>query len=317
MTTFDIQAGTGNPHYGRIAHWLAVNLCRRFPEATINVKVGNAFRDLTAVGDGLAQIGIATPAAAARLCLDGQGPYERPRPALRSIGVVPHRDALVLGTVRELGLATIDEIRERRVPLRLTVPTANQLTGHASRHVLAEHGITRESLESWGGRWIDSESAQAAWRMMADGTADAMIDESIPQSWRPLSKRRPIRLLSMRKESLQQLEAELGYRWRTVEAGTIYGQEEPVLGLSWDHWIVLAHADLPAEVTYTMADAFFRDAFHLERQYTADGRLGPEDCSMEAPMRPEVVANEVTIPLHDGARERYREAGVLHDPVSV
>ena len=235
MTSFDIQAGGTNHHYGRIAHWLAGGLWRRFPDATINIKVGTAYRDLRAVGDGLAQVGVATPAVSARLCLDGQGTFERPRPALRAIGVVPHRDALVVGAVAELGLATLDDVREGRVPLRLSVPREAQMTGHASRHVLARHGITRESLESWGGQWIDTGSAQAAWKLVADGAADAMINESIPQSFRPLAKLRPIRLLSMRQEAVEALQAAVGYRWRPIAAGTIAGQEEPVIGLSWDH----------------------------------------------------------------------------------
>ena len=311
MTSYDFQAGGTNPHYGRIAHWLAGHLWQRFPDTTINIKVGSAYQDLRAVGDGLAPIGVTTPAVAARLCFDGSATFERPRPALRSIGVVPHRDALVMGANRELGLAMVDDVREGRVPLRLSVPVAEMMTGHASRQVLARHGITRDALEGWGGQWIDTESAQDAWKMVAAGAADAMINESIPQSFRPLAKARPFRLLSMRQDAVEALQAELGYRWRPVAAGSILGQEEPVLGLSWEHWIVVAHADLPDDVAYTLADAFCSNALRLERQYTADNRLAPEDCSLEAPMRLEVVAGEVTVPLHPGAERRYREAGVL------
>lgn len=312
MTTIDFQAGGRNQHYGRIAHWLAGYLWEQRPDITVNIKVGDDYRDLRAVGDGLAQLGVSTPAVSARLCFDGQARFERPRPALRSIGVVPHRDALVFGAVRELGLASVDDIRERQVPLRLSIPEEAALTGHASRHILALHGITGEALEGWGGRWIDTDSAQAAWKVVAAGEADAMINESIPQSFRPLSKARPITLLPFRRDAVEELQAEVGYRWREVAAGSVYGQETPVIGLSWEHWIVVAHADLPDDVAYIVADAFFRDALRLERQYTADNRLAPEDCSLEAPMRPEVVANEVTVPLHPGAAQRYREAGVLH-----
>jgi uncharacterized protein len=311
MTSVDIQAGGTNAHYGRIAHWLAGYLWERFPDVTVSTRIGTPYRDLRAVGDGLAHVGVGTPAVSARLCLDGQAAFERPRPALRSIGVVPHRDALVLAAVRELGLSTVDDVREGRVPLRLSVPRASQLTGHASRHVLARHGITPESLASWGGQWIDTDSAQDAWKMVVDGTADAMINESIPQAIRPLSERRPIRLLSMRQDAVEALQAEVGYRWRHVPAGTVVGQEEPVIGLSWDHWIVVAHADLPDEIAYTLADAFCSAADRLERQYTAYGRLTPEQSSLESPIRPEVVANEVTIPLHPGAHQRFHEAGVL------
>jgi TRAP-type uncharacterized transport system substrate-binding protein len=308
---FDFQAGGRNPHYGRISHWLAGHLWQTLPDVEVNIKVGDAYKDLRAVGDGLAQIGISTPAVAARMCADGQATFDHPRPALRSIGVVPHRDALVFGAIRELGLSSIDDVRERQVPLRLSIPDEDQLTGHASRQVLALHGITQQALESWGGEWIVTESAQAGWKLVASGGADAMINESIPQSWRPLAKTRPIRLLTMRREAADELQAELGYRWRTVGAGTVEGQEEDVIGLSWDHWIVVAHADLPDEVAAALADAFITDAHHLERQYTADGRLKEDECSLEYPMRPEVVANEVTVPLHPGAAQRFREAGAL------
>jgi TRAP-type uncharacterized transport system substrate-binding protein len=140
-----------------------------------------------------------------------------------------------------------------------------------------------------------------------------MINESIPQSFRPLSKARPIRLLSFHEDAARELQAEQGYRWRVVPAGTVYNQDQPVIGLDWQHWIVVAHADLPHEIAYSLADAFFREPVRLERQYTADNRLAAEDVSMEAPMRPEAVANEVCVPLHPGAEARYREAGVLSD----
>lgn len=312
MPTIAFQAGGRNHHYGRIAHWLAGHVWEALPDVAFNIMVGDEFRDLRPVGDGRCQLGVQTPAASARLAYDGAATYDdRPRPALRAIGVVPHRDALVLGAIQELGLRTIDDIRDRRVPLRLSVPIPSMMTGHASTHLLALHGITREGLESWGGRWIDTESAQDAWRMVASGAADAMVNESIPQSFRPLSKARPIRLLQMRQDAVEELQAELGYRWRQVAAGSVYGQDEPVIGLSWEHWIVVAHESLPDEIGYYLADAFFTDRTRLERQYTADDRLPPDQVSLEAPMNPAVVANEVTIPLHAGAERRYREGGVL------
>jgi TRAP-type uncharacterized transport system substrate-binding protein len=138
-----------------------------------------------------------------------------------------------------------------------------------------------------------------------------MINESIPQSFRPLSKLRPFQLATMRQDVVEALQKDVGYIWRTVPAGSIYGQEEPVIGLSWEHWIVVAHEDLPDEIAYTLADSFCSNAIRLERQYTADNRLAPEDCSLEAPMRMSVVAGEVTVPLHPGAERRFREAGAI------
>jgi hypothetical protein len=79
MTSYDFQAGGINQNYGRIALGLAGRLWQRFPDVTVNIKVGPAYRHMGAVGDRLAQIGVATPTVSARLCLDGKGTCERPR----------------------------------------------------------------------------------------------------------------------------------------------------------------------------------------------------------------------------------------------
>lgn len=124
--------------------------------------------------------------------------------------------------------------------------------------------------------------------------------------FRPLSKIRPIGLLAFHEAAARALQAEHGYRWRVVPVGTVYNQDEPVIGLDRQHWIVVAHADVPDDIAYSLTDAFFREPVRLERQYTADRRLAPEDVSMEAPM---VVANEVCVPLDPGALAHYRQAG--------
>ena len=311
MTTIDFQAGGRNHHYGRIAHWLGGYLWSRRADIDVNIRVGTHYRELTAVGEGRAHLGVATPAMAARLAVLGQGTYGRVYPSLRSIGVVPHRDALVFGIAREMGLHGLDDVRRRRPPLRLLVPPESTLVGHAASRVLAAHGITRTLLESWGGRWIVTDTAQDALIMMLNGEAEALVNESVPQTFRPLSMRRPIELISFDPGVLDRLERMEGYGWKSLQAGTVEGQSQPVLGLNWDHWIVVAHAQVPDEIAYYLAEAFLNDAHRLERQYTADNRLKQEEISLEYPMDPEVVAHEVTVPLHQGAEIRYREAGIL------
>jgi len=148
VTTIDIQGGGRNQHYGRIMHWLAGYVWEKHPDVSLRINVGNDYRDLSAVGDGLAQMGVSTPAAAARLCFDGQATFDRPRPALRSLGVVPHRDALVLGIADESPARSIDDIRERRLPVRISVPVETMLTGHASRHLLACTALLVRSLKA-------------------------------------------------------------------------------------------------------------------------------------------------------------------------
>lgn len=309
--TVDFQAGGSNPHYGRIAYWLAAGVARRLPEVVVNLKVGKAYENLDAVGAGLAQIGVTTPGVAARQCLLGQGTFADPRPDLRSIGVVPHRDELVFGAIEELGIETLGEIRQRAIPLRLVAPPEEDMVGFAARRAMEEHGLTPELLAANGGRWIDVDNAQAGWKMVADGRADAMVHESVIMAFRPLSRARPIRLVPMEPAALGRLEAKYGYAWKQCAPESCVGQQEPVAGLDWNHWIVVAQASLADDLAAALADVFLNDTWRLERLYTADNRLPWGEHPLDYPMRPEVVSNEVSIPLHAGAAARYREAGVL------
>lgn len=309
--TIDIQAGGSNIHYGRIAYWLALLITRGLRGTTVNIKVGEAYRDLRAVGAGLAQLGVTTPAIAARQCQLGQAGFDRPSPELRSIGVVPHRDGLVFAVVDELDVRSIDDVRERRVPVRLAVGPQWDLVGQGAYRALEAYGLTPASVTAFGGQWIEVPSAQAGWKLMADGKVDALVHESVVMAFRPLSRVRPIRLLSMRPEVLDQLEARYGYTRTEIPPGTCVGQDDPVAGLNWDHWIVVANAGVPDEVAQVLADGFLNRRFELERQYTADGRLPWGEHPLDFPIQPEVIANEVTVPLHPAAERCYRAAGVL------
>ena len=45
LRTVDFQAGGSNPHYGRIAYWLAAGVAKRLADVVVNVKVwGSRFR---------------------------------------------------------------------------------------------------------------------------------------------------------------------------------------------------------------------------------------------------------------------------------
>ncbi len=62
VESIDFQSGGRNQHNGRILYRLAGCLTQQFPELTVNMKIGLADQNLSAAGDGLAQMGIATPA---------------------------------------------------------------------------------------------------------------------------------------------------------------------------------------------------------------------------------------------------------------
>ena len=76
-------------------------------------------------------------------------------------------------------IASIEEIKEKKIPIRLlTAPRASSPSVAAER-MLAEYGITLEDIRSWGGK-VSYVSYAEASSLIKDGHADAWCGPMSP-----------------------------------------------------------------------------------------------------------------------------------------
>ena len=97
------------------------------------------------VANGEFDLGITTPTASAWLAMKGTGPFKTPHGNLRAIANYPHRDCVLFALSKATGISSLDELVERRYPLRLA-------TGRKSNDQLdLVSFVVDEVLKQYGG----------------------------------------------------------------------------------------------------------------------------------------------------------------------
>ena len=174
------------------------------------------------VVSGKVQVAIMNPVDPLALAYRGTGPYTKPLP-LSVVTVIPSEDQIAFAVSDRTGVTSLDEIRERRVPLRVSL---RKQPGHSThfyiKHILDAAGFSLDDIKSWGGEVrYDAAIPQASERLGAieRGEVDAVFDEAINR-WiykaldhgiRPLSLEGPLLAELRLRRSCAQCHQERGH----------------------------------------------------------------------------------------------------------
>jgi TRAP transporter TAXI family solute receptor len=297
----------------RICGWLAGELASRAaPGTRSTIHTGDGMGgNLRAVGIGEVDVAISTPAHFSLMAIEGRGPFtDEPIPTLRALGCVPHRDALMFAVRADLGIRTMADLREQRPPLRVALgpEDSSSFMGFGASALLRASGLSRARFSEWGGELLVHDRPNQCLDEVAAGNADATIQEAImTRGWSELAETVGLSFLTLEPEAARQLAEDYSMRTRTVPADFLAGMDEPVSGIDFAGWLVVAREDMRDDVAALLASILVETSDVLERQYT---HL-PVRCSpLDYPVTAERLA-DVPIPLHPGAKSYYRAIGAL------
>jgi uncharacterized protein len=260
----------------------------------------------TVVHQGKFHFGFANPAGVARMAYIGRGCYKT-KMALRAIGVFPSWDRLVFAVRPQTGLHSIEEIKQKKYPLRVSTRTEGSLlsTLFIIDEVLKGYGFSFSDIQKWGGavlRVTNPGSPQRAHHIRS-GEADAVFDEGL-KSWGSLALDLGMRFLGLRPDVLKRVER-IGFPSAPVTKEFYPQLDEEVMTVDFSGWPLLCRPDLSQDLAYKMAaaidlccekipvDHFDRREMTMQ-EFCQGGDGGP-----------------LTIPLHRGAKKYYREKGYL------
>jgi TRAP-type uncharacterized transport system substrate-binding protein len=228
---------------------------------------------------------------------------------LRSIAVFPSWDAAVIAVHESTGITSIEQIRERRVPLRVSTggtiapPFDEDGTMFAIVRILAAAGITLVDIRSWGGSITPTYRPSHPDRAAAirSGEVNAVFDEGI-MSWGQIAIENGFRFLPVEGALADRVKAD-GYDIVMVTPQRIPALRAPVPSVDFCGWPMVVHADMEDAVAYALCEAIElrKDAIPTDNYRPLDlAQLcsGDEETPMVAP-------------LHPGAERFYRERGYL------
>src|SRR5581483_8704818 len=184
---------------------------------------------IATVASGQADIAICNPGACLAMALHGLGPFTQPVP-VRAIIVFPQLDRLGFAVAKRVGITSIAQIKERKLPLKVSLRGQRDHSVHLVIDlVLSAYGFSLRDIESWGGELHYTDGlANAPGRLDAvpSGAIDLVIDEGF-DSLAHLAIDLGLSFLPIDEPQLQALER-LGLRRSRVTS-----QEFP--GLEADH----------------------------------------------------------------------------------
>lgn len=273
-------------------------------EWVVNMIASDGPGALELVARGEMQLAISNPAMYLALAVRGTGPYKKPIP-LRVITVIPSPDQLAFAVTEKTGLKSLHEIRERRMPLRVSLRGQRDHALHpVVNEVLAAAGFSLDDIVSWGGqvRYDDGLPMKSnRFGAMQRGEVDMIVDEAV-RGWANSALDAGMRFLPLDEAVITEMEA-LGLR-RAVMPVSRYpklGRDLPTLDFSG--FAVYTHADVSDDVIASICAA-------LEARKERIGWQEPGPLPLERGCR-DTADGPLVIPLHPAAEKFWRGQGYL------
>jgi len=294
-----LAGGSLGGGWSAISEGVANTLRREMPGTSITHEIGLDGANAALVDSGRVQLGM-LHSAAGRLGLAGQAPYDRKLDNIRAIARVYSDSAFHFLVHTRTGLTSIEEIKAKKYPLRLSVIYRGSLMEIANKTTLEAYGITYEDIESWGGK-VYFRALAPSLELLQDGRLDAMgLSVQFPETnINEASILQDFRLLPISEEAIAYVNAKLGTYRSVIPAGAYRFAKQDTPTFS-DVCVLIAYAGMEDQRAYDIARALFRNLDYLHTVHRALAQLTPAD-----------LPHVNQLPLHAGAARFYREAGVL------
>jgi TRAP transporter TAXI family solute receptor len=272
------------------------------------------------VDSGVYHFGMTTPPWLARTAAEGRGAFgfAEKKLGLRAVARFPHFDQLALAVRSDLGVTSIRQLKERKIPLRIsTAPThLDHPVGWVLDVLLAEYGMTIDDFARWGGsvtygdrqpNFMEKVPGGRLDRVSAmnSGALNAVFDEALMTvPWQQIADSVDLTFLPIEREVLQSLERKHGIRAAVIPKGSLRGVAEDIPTIDFAGWIFYCREDLPDRLVYLTVKGIEEQRQQIESLFQpAQGLTGPVD--------PSAMWRDVELPLHPGAEQYYREKNYL------
>ncbi|HEY6988163.1 MAG TPA: TAXI family TRAP transporter solute-binding subunit [Bryobacteraceae bacterium] len=314
ITGLEMAAGVFTKCSDRLATQLSISLTsgRRDQGPTefrvgINGDVFGGMRAPLEVGTRRVDIAYVNPAALVTMAYRGKGYYKQ-KMQLRVLACFPSWDRIALVISKDLGVRSLRDIAERKIPLRVSTRMSGVDNGtyYTISTILSLYGFSFAKIKRWGGKVQECGRPFTQERLTAitKRSIHAIFDEGVstPDGWLDQALDNGYEIIAIEPPIVKKLE-QMGYT-KTVLPKSRYRQlNEDVLTIDYSGWALVTHRWLPDNVAYAVIQTID------ERQ-----RVIPVDDDQPLDMKNLCHGTDkcpLQIPLHPGAAKYYKEKGYL------
>jgi TRAP transporter TAXI family solute receptor len=234
-----------------------------------------------------------------RWAFEGKEAYDTRLEGLRALVGGLDTYYLVAVASRKLGINSLKEVKDRKLPVKIYTQPVGALGEFAGRQLLRAYGLSYADVRAAGG-----STTHVGYNVIIDafkdGRADLLLAVVTPKhpSVSEITTFSEVKFLPIDPDVVKGL-APLGYTLATMPANTFKNQAEPVSTVGFPT-VVITSKDLPEPVAYTITKTIVENKDALVRGHAGLAAFDPTTA-----WRPDKVG----IPLHPGAERAYREKG--------
>lgn len=259
-----------------------------------------------AVVSGATAVAMLNPSAALTLAYRGTGWYAAPQP-LSALAIIPSLDRCVFAVKSDLSLRRLEDIAERKVPLRIGMRAQrDHYLQILLEHVLAAAGFSLDDLAAWGGGVVYAKSGpprpgDEKFAALASGAIDALFDEGI-SDWIDAALAAGMTVLPFAEATVAKLEAR-GYRRAIISSSEYPALPQDLLTLDFSGWAIYVRADADDALVTALCRALDDRKAHIP--WDGVGPLPVERMALNSADAP------LDVPLHPAAASFWRQRGYL------
>ena len=255
-----------------IGAWLAQGLRKHLARGSTFTMQSGGEDPMTQVAAGKADLCYSTThsATAAVTIKRGEHSYAK----IRAICALPKRDWYQFAVSSALKVASIEELIEKRLPIRLAVPSGSTPSGinKLQHFVLSSYGIDPREIEKWGGQLVRGESTRPHEHVgrVLRKEADAVFEDGIAtRHWWDLFASRDMTILPIREDILAKARAELGYKSTIIPRGWFYGKvpDRDISTVDSSGFVVLVNENMDEDLAYLLAKCAVEYKAEIESEF--------------------------------------------------
>ena len=256
------------------------------------------------IADGAVHTAITTPPWYASMALQGKGYFSSPIP-LKALARFPHFDQMAFAVRKDLGVKSIRDIFEKKIPLRISTGSPGHPACWIIDRMLEYYGHTLIDIEKWGGKVTSEERQRGRLEALKSDQIDSIFDEALmTQRWKVVTDEFDFDFLPVEEAALKHCER-LGMKRAVIPKGRLRGVQEDVPTIDMAGWLLYCHETLPNEIAYHVVKA-------LDSQKKMIESLFQPGQGLTASLNMNELCRDTEIPLHAGAARYYEEHGYLH-----
>jgi uncharacterized protein len=234
-----------------------------------------------------------------RWAVEGREAYTEKHENLRALVGGLDTYYLVAVATKKLGIASVREIRDKKLGVKIYTQPVGSLGEFAGRQLLRALGIGYNEVKGWGG-----STQHVGYNIIVDafkdGRADILFAVITPKhpSVSEIVTSVDVKFLGLDAETARAL-LPLGYTAATMPPDTFKGQAEPVSTVGFPT-VLITNKELAEPIAYAVTKTVVENKDALVR-----GHAGLAEFDPKTAWQPDKVG----IPLHPGAERAYREKG--------